>query len=318
MSRWDSACLVPGGRQTCRRERPGPGDRCLARDALCPAPPSVAFVVAYQADDQSRVRNWAWVKAQLASDFPDWPIVEELGSSPDWNKQRAINKAIARADADIVVIYDSDCFLPAVDLRQLVALAQGPARWAMPTRMVRLTRAATRRVLAVPAVPGIPTITADDHELIHLRLENVFNEVRMPSLEPLGVIQLSALREVGVLDDWPLQFQEFWSALAIETLIGPAAIAAVDVFHLMHPLREFDHPGARKGALRWLQYQLAYGDRDSMAELVACEDLDEPTKRRLVERWEVPAEVIGSRLVRALLIQADQAGVLVDAAPSTL
>ena len=82
--------------------------------------PTVAFAVAYRAADPQRITNWAWVKAQLVANFPDWPIFEEPSDSPHWNKQTALNRAIARAAKnDLVVIYDSDCFLRARDLHQL-------------------------------------------------------------------------------------------------------------------------------------------------------------------------------------------------------
>src|SRR5438552_8715457 len=98
-------------------------------------------------------------------------------------KMTALNSAISRAsDADIVILYDSDCFLPPADLRQLVALAQEPSQWGIPCRTVRLKRSATRRVLADQQIPALSAV---DYSLIHPFQENHFTELPIPIVDPL-------------------------------------------------------------------------------------------------------------------------------------
>jgi hypothetical protein len=255
------------------------------------ARPTVAFAVAYRVDDAQRLANWSWVKAQLEATFPSWPFVEERSDSPRWNKMTAVNAALAKAAAthDLVVIYDESCFIAPADLRRLVKLAQGPSRWSMPTLVARLTRAATRRVLAShPAEPV--RVWEDPHNAFQRcgQPENFFSETPVPIFEPMAVIQREALREIGPFDDSPWGGAEWWAGVALDTLIGPPAMLATDAYHLWHPASE---SGSHRPWLRRLvAYELAYQDREAMLELVSGADLDEATLARLMERWRIPLE----------------------------
>ena len=73
--------------------------------------------------------------------------------------------------------------------------------------------------------------------------------------------------------------------MAVETLVGPPAVLDTDVFHLWHPGRG---TGNDRLGLRRLKYELAYGDREAICELLRGEDLDEPTLLRLMKRWPIP------------------------------
>jgi hypothetical protein len=187
------------------------------------------------------------------------------------------------------VIADADCFLRPLDLRRLVALALGPSRWSLPTLCVRLTRAATRRVLASdPARP--PSVTDLEDPLNPFQRcgqpENPFTETPVPIPEPFAVVQASALREVGPLDDSPWGGAEWWAGCALATLIGPPAVFPALAGHLWHPATESG--SHRLWVRRFVMYAIAQGDVDATRELVAGEDLDDPTLMRLMSRWRIP------------------------------
>ena len=200
----------------------------------------------------------------------------------------ALNRAIARADSDVVIIHDSDCWLEPAKLRELVAMAVASARWAIPTFCVRLTRAATRRVLA--SEPSTCWSLQDLEDPLNPfqrcgQPENFFSERPVPIPEPLAVIQSAALRAIGPLDDSPWGAAEWWAGVALDTLIGAPAVLPALACHLWHMIEPV---GSHRMWLRRLvQYELAAGDRRATLELVAGEDLDDVTLLRLMEHWSI-------------------------------
>lgn len=108
---------------------------------------TVSVVIPYAGDDPHRQASLAWILDRYRATFPDWQVVTGTADPDRWCKAEAVADALARADGDILVIADADCW--ADKTGQVVRGVTAGAAWAMPHyRVHRLTEAATGRVLA--------------------------------------------------------------------------------------------------------------------------------------------------------------------------
>ena len=105
---------------------------------------AVDVIVPFRSDGGHRDRAWAFLKKRWEEQFPDWQVIE--GACPDgpWVKALAIEDALSRSTADIIVISDSDVWTDGVaDAVRVI----NPFKWAVPhTRLYRLSQKATQAV----------------------------------------------------------------------------------------------------------------------------------------------------------------------------
>lgn len=115
---------------------------------------AVAVVVPCRLEDDHRRAAWSWVRNRYAEHHPDWEVVTGTCTGP-WVKAHAVADALAKTDADRLLIADADCWSDG--LRKAVdGLDEWP--WAIPHHLVhRLTEAATAAVLAGGPLEGPTT-----------------------------------------------------------------------------------------------------------------------------------------------------------------
>lgn len=105
--------------------------------------------LAIDADDEWRTANWHRVFNRLAEGFPLADIRVGECDGP-WCKATAIEDALARTDADVLVIHDADVIVSRDALANAVMIvASGEAPWAMPHgRVYRLNEQGTQHFYA--------------------------------------------------------------------------------------------------------------------------------------------------------------------------
>ena len=116
--------------------------------------PGVAVVVPWRGGCPHRERAWAWVRARLATEHPDWEIIEAPGPEP-WIKSLAVMPAVERCSAGIIVVHDADVI--SAGTTAAVEEVRAGAPWAQPHEIVhRLSEEGTAAVLAGADPAGQP------------------------------------------------------------------------------------------------------------------------------------------------------------------
>lgn len=182
-----------------------------------------------RAPDASRVRAWEAVREHLAHFHPEWPVIEGVCRSADWCKGEAIEDALTRSTADVLVIMDSDCLVPKEALDQAVALVQDGAPWAIPHNLVhRLSAQTTEHYLTRPLPERLMAPTEQG------------TLTRNPYVGYAGggilVVRRVHYEAVGGMPfafrGWGSEDQAF--ALILDTLIGKHVRGTADLIHLWH------------------------------------------------------------------------------------
>lgn len=207
-------------------DRPEEYDGFLARkrshDAL------VTVVVPLSITCEHRERAWAYVRERWAKDHPNWPIV--VGLCTDlWRKAVAVTNGVhAAPEGSIVIVTDADVWTPGIS--ESVDPVRSGRPWSKPhSRFVRLTEAATERVLAgadLESIGGIAT-----------------NRAERPYRQTLagGVVVLPRETALEVPGDprftgWGGQDTSWGTAL--RTLAGAPHVGNLTTYHLWHPPQE--------------------------------------------------------------------------------
>jgi len=119
--------------------------------------PSVAVLIPFNSDEPWRLRALEYVRAWYEKRFPEWEVL--VGSDgthrAGWIKALAVNDAVARTDAEVLVVADADCVCDGVE-QAVEAVQTGQARWAVPHLSIRrLTQESTEYVYEgnPPSVP---------------------------------------------------------------------------------------------------------------------------------------------------------------------
>lgn len=207
--------------------------------------------------DRARRLAWQWCRARWALLHPDWAVV--TGTCPPglWSTAAALNDAVARTDADIVLLAGADTILAPVKARQAVAAATD--RWVMAADQYRRLDQATCEALFLDP----PTRDIDP-------------PVYEPWTPRLGCGPLAMPRHLAVEIGWDPRFVT-WGAedeafgAAASTLAGPPVqITGSPVWLTWHPRDGRHHPVHYQRNLQLLRrYQHAQGDERAMRRLVA-------------------------------------------------
>lgn len=180
--------------------------------------PSVEVLIPWLPGCPHRDRALRWVLWRYDSLHPDWTVTLAEGEQP-WSKGTALSPALARSEAEIVVVADADVW---TDATEAVNQVQAGDQWAIPHKGVhRLTQESTTQLLAgaiwedleleqhpYRGVAGGGVLAAPRATLLHLPLDARF---------------------VG----WG-QEDESWG-YALETLLGPPWRGKEPLVHLWHP-----------------------------------------------------------------------------------
>lgn len=188
--------------------------------------------------DESRKKAWTAVKEHLTHFHPDWQIVEGHCRSAEWCKGDAIDDALSRTNADVIVVMDSDCLVPKEALDWAVSQVQAGAPWAIPHGEVsRLTPSATDAYLS-RSVEGRLASPAEDclqrDRYMGYAGGGIF-VVRHVHYDAVGGIPY-------IFRGWGSEDQAL--AVLLDTLIGPHVRGAWELIHLWHtPQTTKSHPG---------------------------------------------------------------------------
>lgn len=105
----------------------------------------VSVLVPWGGSDPTRLQIWKFVRRWYEKEFPNWEICVGSSKGP-WCKADAVNRALAEAKNEILVIADADCIAPG--LLSAVQALEMDYSWSMPHYAVhRLSRRGTNLVL---------------------------------------------------------------------------------------------------------------------------------------------------------------------------
>ncbi len=210
----------------------------------------ISLLVPMGGDDPSRARNWKWLAEFWRSNLPGAEIVigrdrasrrTMLRRCPQpFSKAVAINKAFRKSHGDIVVILDSDAYLPADVIEHCAERLRaqrkiGVRSWFTPyAHLYRLTRAATK--LLIQSNPRHPLTFSSPPPP-----QDVDSRDGSGPLSQFGamcqIVPREAFELVGGFDPrfrgWGSEDHAF--AVALETLWGPRKTTPNDILHLWHP-----------------------------------------------------------------------------------
>ena len=210
-------------------------------------------------DDESRLAARDWVTAWWQHRC-DLVTVAELAEGP-WSKGRAVNAAIAASTADVIVVADSDSFVPVRQFNRVFgAVLRGS--WAAPfTTVRRLDPPSTAEVLASdPAVterPAFRNLAQPPHRVL-----------------PGGGIVAAHRNLWSAVGGFDPRFagwggEDYALGCAMRTLAeAPARTAWGDLWHLWHtPQPDCRAASPATDALGW-RYRTAKFKPDAMRALI--------------------------------------------------
>lgn len=188
---------------------------------------AVSVLVPYRPDGGHRDRAWRFNRRRWETTGHE--LVLELapdGAHPgEFNHPLAINRAAARATGDVLVIADADTtFDPAWVAEAARLVATGAAAWVLPRFYDKITKRASRRILA-----GDPAGPIGPYE-VEWRGDSV-------SWAGLVVVPRAGFETVGGYDEriawWGADDVAF--GLTMTALVGPVTRLEGAAMHLWHP-----------------------------------------------------------------------------------
>lgn len=214
-----------------------------------------------------RARAHAFVRSHLDREFHDVEIMESDGDRWGFSRAAAINRGVAKARGDVIVVHDADSTVATAAIQEAVRLAtEVPGTVsAFDSRMMMTLKETDAWLSGTP----MPTLEASPFPLSH----------------PLGGGGVSAFsREtfdrVGGYDErfqhWGFEDTAF--SLACHTLAGPLRRVPGTLVHLWHPPQ-----GSSVNHARARRYDLAIGDVAAMRALVAAISVPRETLIQLLD-----------------------------------
>lgn len=220
---------------------------------------TVRVIIPWRGGCPHREAALEWVLRRWADTHPDWPVtISQLEDGP-WVKADAVNRAVADAREDRLVIADSDVWSEHVG--SAVAALDRHA-WSMPHRPVyRLTQAATSEVLA-----GAPLTTFGTHRGLS---ERPYFGAPAGGLFCVPRSTLVAIPMDRRFVGWGGEDYSLGDALT--TLAGRPARHDKPLWHLWHPPQErvSRRVGSRANHELRRRYLNAYNHPERMRQLVA-------------------------------------------------
>lgn len=197
-----------------------------------------------------RASSLAYVSS-LWSSLGYEPLVGSIDGP--WSKARAVNEALKRSTADVIVVHDGDSWSAATI--EAIAAVESGIDWAVPFREVRrLTPEGTEAVLG-----GHPFHSA-----------KVMKKHRMVPGGGITVLQREVYDEIP-LDErfvgWGYE-DEAWG-IALNCIASRPHIVGMNLYHLWHPPAD-KRTESKKNSLYWRNcYMKARRKPDAMRALLA-------------------------------------------------
>ena len=263
--------------------------------------PQISLLVPFRADPKTprRERTWNWLKEYWKHELPDAEIVMGYSRGTMFSKTAAVNDAARRAQGNIFVILDSDCYIrgemiTACAGRIEESLKRDQGLWFIPyRRLYRLTEQASDTVLASsPQDPyrfPIPPDQVDVESTIGSMHGHHFGAM-------IQVMPREAFEYIGGMDTrfkgWGGEDVAFVRAL--DTVYSKHKTTSNDVLHLWHPNIGLTHKDRmwqgqvdpRANERLASRYNAATGDRVRMKALVD-EGTDRPNFATRMARWVI-------------------------------
>lgn len=212
---------------------------------------SVAVLVPFTSGDYWRDRAWEAVSGHYAAHHLDWEVHTGTCDS-EWVKAHAVQDALAKTDADTLVIADADLWVDPDSLRLAVEAAQHSSAAIPHDAVHRLNEKATLAHYAghwLPSYDRKPYVGIPGGGIAVLRRE-VYEDVPLdPRFQGWGGEDVS------------------WG-LALYTLHGRWWRGDADLWHLYHPTARVGRVGGRESEHLATAYSRAFNKPDRMRAIV--------------------------------------------------
>lgn len=209
--------------------------------------------------DEHRERAWQWIRSRYQEEHPDWEIAAGYCTGP-WIKARAVDDALRRTDADVLVVADADCWIDSL-ADPVAQVAGGRLECVFPHgRVIRLNEHATTQVYT----DGLPDTWPPRSDLEQADYDGKVGG---------GIVILTRdLYERAPLDPrfigWGRE-DEAWGR-ALLTTTRQRAHGDLPLWHLWHPPQQRRNrmQGSEANEQLWFRYRDAAGDNDAMSLLI--------------------------------------------------
>ena len=173
-----------------------------------------------------RQRNWERVRRHYLTHHPEWNIIEGFCSTVSWVKGAAVQDALNRCTAEILVIADADVMVDPSALECAVQRVQSGAPWAMPHHFVHRADAQETERLCASS---------------ELTLPRMLDRPVYAGFEGGGIVVVRHV-DYDAIGGIPLGFRgwghEDQALAAICTkLLGPCERGEANLVHLWHPMQ---------------------------------------------------------------------------------
>lgn len=208
-----------------------------------------------------RERNWRRVRRHYEQHHPNWRIVEGFCPSVAWVKGAAIQDAVSRSKAAVLVIADADCLVDPAALVESVCWVASGFAWSMPHRLVHRANQSVTEALC----------KAEGLEVPH---RSSLDRPPYDGAPGGGVVVVSHVN-FDAVGGIPVAFRGWGSedkclAMLLDRLVGPCERGAADLVHLWHPPQSTTkHAQQNVQLLQTLGYEAQKG-RDALVQAVAA------------------------------------------------
>lgn len=193
----------------------------------------LSIIVAFRdsSESQHRSRLWDFLQAQYVLQLPEAEVVvgQDDGTEP-FHKTLALNRAVASASGDLLLLSDADTWLPTAQLREAMAgIEADPTSWWRPWNIkLKLGESDTNWVLGHKSWNGELLQNADHPS----RRENLNTYWAAPP----HLFTRNQYERAGRFDErfrgWGAE-DEAW-ALAMRSIVGRPKLARGYAIHLWH------------------------------------------------------------------------------------
>ena len=221
---------------------------------------TVSVLVPFRGGEPHRDRAWGFVRAWYETTFPDWQIVVGTSDAEGFSRTQGILDAYSRAEGDVLVVADADCFTDG--LPEAVGNVETMG-WAIPHLMLhRLSADSTALVIEGVDWRGLP-LSSDNRQDSKPYVGFETGTLLVITRDAFDCAPPDP-RFVG----WGHE-EEAWS-LALRRLVGAPWRGTADLVHLWHPPAERQARGRGNDANfnLYTRYRLARHDVKKMHALI--------------------------------------------------